>query len=96
VALYTDDRVTLTGDGFAERVRDEIAGARYLTALRVQPALGRNFLPEEDLHPDGPRGRAPCRCALETARQRQPGDSRQGDPARRAASIDPSEALREG
>jgi len=55
VALYTDDQNTITGNDEAERIRTEVAGAHYLTALGIQPALGRNFLPEEDLHPDGPR-----------------------------------------
>jgi predicted permease len=55
LALYADDQSTIAGDGEVERVRVEIAGARYLTTLGIQPALGRNFLPEEDLHPDGPR-----------------------------------------
>jgi len=55
LALYTDDQSTISGDGEAERVRTEVVGARYLPTLGVQPALGRNFLPEEDRHPDGPR-----------------------------------------
>jgi len=55
VALYTDDQSTITGDGEAERVRTEIVGARYLPALGISPALGRNFLPEEDQHPEAPR-----------------------------------------
>ena len=55
-ALFTEDRVTLSGsDGDAERVRSEIAGGEYLRTLGVRPALGRDFLPEEDAHPDGPR-----------------------------------------
>ena len=55
VALYTDDQFTVTGGGDAERDFGERAGARYLTTLGVRPALGRNFLPDEDRHPDGPR-----------------------------------------
>ena len=55
LALYTDDRVTLSGSGDAERVRSEIAGGEYLRTLGVHPSLGRDFLPEEDKHPDGPR-----------------------------------------
>jgi putative ABC transport system permease protein len=55
LALYTDDQSTISGDGEAERVHTEVVGARYLPTLGIQPALGRNFLPEEDQHPDGPR-----------------------------------------
>jgi putative ABC transport system permease protein len=55
LALYTDDQSTITGGGETERVRTEVVSARYLPTLGVQPALGRNFLPEEDQHPDGPR-----------------------------------------
>ena len=55
LALWTDDRVTLSGSGEAERVRSEIASGQYLRTLGIHPALGRDFLPEEDAHPDGPR-----------------------------------------
>ena len=55
LALYTDDQNTIAGGGEVERVRTEVVGARYLSTLGIQPQLGRNFLPEEDLHPDGPR-----------------------------------------
>jgi putative ABC transport system permease protein len=55
LALYTDDQNTISGGSEPERVRTEIAGARYLTTLGIQPALGRNFVADEDLHPDGPR-----------------------------------------
>ena len=33
----------------------EFVGARYLPTLGVQPAQGRNFLPDEDRHGDGPK-----------------------------------------
>ncbi|MDQ2767375.1 MAG: ABC transporter permease [Gemmatimonadota bacterium] len=55
LALYTDDQNTIAGGGEAERIRTEVVGARYLSTLGIEPQLGRNFLPEEDLHPDGPR-----------------------------------------
>jgi putative ABC transport system permease protein len=55
LALYTDDQNTITANGDVERVRTEVAGARYLTTLGIHPTLGRNFSADEDLHPDGPR-----------------------------------------
>jgi putative ABC transport system permease protein len=55
LALYTDDQNTIAANGEVERVRTEVAGARYLTTLGVHPTLGRNFSADEDLHPDGPR-----------------------------------------
>ncbi|MDB4911303.1 MAG: permease, partial [Gemmatimonadetes bacterium] len=55
VALYADDQNSIASNGDVERVRTENADARYLPTLGIQPALGRNFLPEEELHPDGPR-----------------------------------------
>jgi putative ABC transport system permease protein len=55
LALYTDDQCTISGSGDPERVRTEVAGARYLTTLGIQPALGRNFTADEDQHPDSRR-----------------------------------------
>ena len=55
LALYTDDQNTIASAGEVERVRTEVAGARYLSTLGIQPSLGRNFSADEDLHPDGPR-----------------------------------------
>jgi predicted permease len=55
LALVTDYQVTLKGGGEAERVNIEYVGGRYLPTLGVQPALGRNFLPEEDRNPGGPK-----------------------------------------
>jgi putative ABC transport system permease protein len=55
LALYTDDQNTVAVEGDVERVRTEVAGGRYLNTLGIQPALGRNFAADEDLHPDGPR-----------------------------------------
>jgi putative ABC transport system permease protein len=40
--------VNLTGDGEPERVQAYGATANFFPLLGVQPALGRNFLPEED------------------------------------------------
>jgi putative ABC transport system permease protein len=55
VALYAEDEVTIRIAGEAERVRQESAGARYLSVLGVHPAIGRNFTTDEDAHPGGPR-----------------------------------------
>ncbi|AHG88486.1 permease [Gemmatirosa kalamazoonensis] len=55
LAVWTEWQSTLRGEGEAERVKGEVVGARYLTTLGVHPALGRNFLPEEDRAPNGPR-----------------------------------------
>jgi predicted permease len=55
LALYAEDESTIASNGEVERVRTELADARYLTTLGIQPALGRNFLTEEALHPDGPK-----------------------------------------
>jgi predicted permease len=49
LSLY-DDRTFSIMDGSAERVHGEDVGARYLSTLVVSPALGRNFLREEDAH----------------------------------------------
>ena len=55
LAVMTDYQATLTGGGEAERANIEFVGARYLPTLGIQPALGRNFLPEEDRNPGGPK-----------------------------------------
>ena len=55
IALWTEFQGTITIGGEAERAGVEYAGARYLPALGVRPAQGRNFLPEEDRHGDGPK-----------------------------------------
>jgi macrolide transport system ATP-binding/permease protein len=48
LACYTQRALTLNDGGQAERIQGLIVSGNYFTALRVQPALGRGFLPEED------------------------------------------------
>jgi len=48
LVCYTQRALTLTEGGQSERVEGMIVSGNYFTALRVQPALGRGFLPEED------------------------------------------------
>src|SRR5687768_1137552 len=55
IALWSEFQGTITIGGEAERAGVEYAGARYLPALGVRPAQGRNFLPEEDRHGSGPK-----------------------------------------
>lgn len=55
IAAFTGWRPTLTGDGVAAQ---QLVGARFShgmfsAVLGVEPAVGRGFLPEEDV-PDGP------------------------------------------
>jgi predicted permease len=45
---YTPRPLTLTHGGEAERVQGMIVSGNYFDGLRVQPALGRGFIPEED------------------------------------------------
>ena len=40
--------LTLSDGGQAERIQGMIVSGNYFTVLRVRPALGRGFLPEED------------------------------------------------
>ncbi|MDP2577623.1 MAG: ABC transporter permease [Candidatus Palauibacterales bacterium] len=49
IAAFTDSRETLTGDGEPERVRIGAVTHGYFRALRMRPALGRTFAPEDDL-----------------------------------------------
>jgi putative ABC transport system permease protein len=51
----TGVQVTLRAGGEAERDEVELTGGGYLSTLGIRPTLGRGFLPEEDLHPGGPR-----------------------------------------
>ena len=48
LVCYTQRALTLSDQGQAERILGMIVSGNYFTALRVQPALGRGFLPEED------------------------------------------------
>ncbi len=48
-AVYRPNTFNLTGDGEPERVLGEIVGAGYFPVLGIRAALGRIFLPEEDV-----------------------------------------------
>src|SRR5262245_3781257 len=48
LVCYAQRALTLSDGGQAERIQGMIVSGNYFTALRVQPALGRGFLPEED------------------------------------------------
>ena len=48
VALWTDWQFTVRTGNETDRLRGEIVGSRYLATLGVRPALGRDFLAEED------------------------------------------------
>ncbi|HYW31569.1 MAG TPA: ABC transporter permease, partial [Gemmatimonas sp.] len=55
IGLVSTLDVTLrTADG-AERVKSEMIGPGYLSALGVQPSFGRPFVPEEDARIGGPK-----------------------------------------
>jgi putative ABC transport system permease protein len=48
LGAYRPDGFTLAGRGEPERVAAEMVSASFFPLLRVQPALGRTFLPEDD------------------------------------------------
>jgi predicted permease len=48
LVAYMQRALTLSEGGQAERIQGLIVSGNYFTALRVRPALGRGFLPEED------------------------------------------------
>jgi putative ABC transport system permease protein len=48
LVCYAQRALTLNDGGQAERIQGTLVSGNYFTALRVQPALGRGFLPEED------------------------------------------------
>ncbi len=54
IAAYADGDMTLTGAGSAERVVAGAVTADFFPLLGVHPALGRNFIREEDT-PNGPK-----------------------------------------
>ncbi len=54
IAAYTEGDMNLTGSGSAERVLGGAVTADFFPLLGVQPASGRNFVPEED-KPNGPK-----------------------------------------
>ena len=55
LSLWMEFPVTVSSGGEAERANVEFIGSRYLPTLGIRPAAGRNFLPEEDQHGDGPK-----------------------------------------
>jgi len=48
LVCYTQRALTLSEGGQAERIQGMLVSGNYFTALRVLPAQGRGFLPEED------------------------------------------------
>jgi putative ABC transport system permease protein len=57
LAAYYNTNLTLTGEREAVRLRGTVVTADLFPLLRVSPALGRTFLPEEDAAGGGPAGR---------------------------------------
>lgn len=51
LVCYYQRALTLSERGQGERIQGLIVAGNYFTALRVRPALGRGFLPEEDKTP---------------------------------------------
>jgi putative ABC transport system permease protein len=56
LAAYYNTNLTLTGEREAVRLRGTVVTADLFPLLRVSPALGRTFLPEEDAAGGGPGG----------------------------------------
>ncbi len=54
MAFFTDSSFNLSDRGTAQRILGANVTYDLLDVLRLKPALGRNFLPAEDL-PDGPK-----------------------------------------
>ncbi|PYV14917.1 MAG: hypothetical protein DMG07_10920 [Acidobacteria bacterium] len=54
IAGFTRADANITGGREPERVVAEVVSAGYFRTLRVEAALGRTFLPEEDRAPGGP------------------------------------------
>jgi predicted permease len=55
LTLWTNSQGTVRVGTDAERTNYELVDAHYLPTLGQRPALGRNFGPEEDATPGGPR-----------------------------------------
>jgi predicted permease len=55
LAAFTTDAATLTGDGEPERVTVARVSDGFFSILKVPAALGRTFVPEEDLRHGAPR-----------------------------------------
>jgi putative ABC transport system permease protein len=55
LAAFTTDAATLTGDGEPERVTRARVSDGFFSILKVPAALGRTFVPEEDLRHGAPR-----------------------------------------
>ena len=47
IAAYSWDGVNFTGEGVPQKVQDYLITTNFFSTLGVQPALGRDFLPEE-------------------------------------------------
>jgi putative ABC transport system permease protein len=54
LALYSEGRATIRGEGDAERVPSALASDGLFGILQVQPLFGRTFTPEEELK-NGPK-----------------------------------------
>lgn len=52
IAAVSSIAVNLAGDPISERLTGEIVSQEYFATLRVDPALGRTFTPDEDQRPD--------------------------------------------
>ncbi len=84
MAMYRGREFVLTGQGEAATVTAGAVGAGFLRILRVQPALGRDFLPEEDAPGARPR-RHPERSILaDESRRPHQRDRRTADAQRHA------------
>src|SRR5262249_45490748 len=55
LGLYLDSEASIRAGDTPARVELEEADAGYLTVLGIVPLVGRNFSPEEDRAPGGPR-----------------------------------------
>ena len=74
LAAYYNTNLTLTGEREAVRLRGTVVTADLFPLLRVSPALGRTFLPEEDAAGGGPGGR-PAILSWESWHQHFGGDA---------------------